>query len=222
MATPADLEDFAIGFSLAEGLIARAGDIESLEVAPSDLGVEVRMWLANAPAEALAARRRRLAGPVGCGLCGIESLEEAIRASPRVSEGLVVTPGDIHAATQSLGDSQPLGAVTRATHAAGWWSRSGGLWGAREDVGRHNALDKLAGARARAGDAPDDGILVLTSRVSVEMVQKAAVMGAQVIAAISAPTDLAVRTAQSCGLTLAAVVRDDGFEVLTAPNRIAS
>ena len=183
-------------------------------------GIEVRMWLAGEPSAALAARRRTLAGPTGCGLCGIDSLAEATRPPPAVGRGMTIAPTAIHEAFAALSQAQRLGAATRAAHAAGWWVEGEGLVALREDVGRHNALDKLVGALARGGGPRGDGLLVLTSRVSVEMIQKAAVLGAQVVAAISAPTTLAVRTAQACGLTLVAVARDDGFEVFTGHERI--
>jgi FdhD protein len=221
MATPADLEDFAVGFSLAEGVIAVADEIRSLDVVETELGIEARMWLAPHRAHAQAARRRRIAGPTGCGLCGVDSLREAVRPPPPVGQGLQVAPGEIHAALHALSGAQRLGAATRAVHAAGWWRLGEGLGPVREDVGRHNALDKLIGALARAGDHDRRGLLLLTSRVSVEMVQKAAVLGAQVLVAVSAPTALAVRMAEACGLTLVAVARDDGFEVFTGRERIS-
>ena len=220
MATPRDLEDFGVGFSLTEGLVGSAGEIVDLEIARSDLGIEVRMWLARTSAAALAQRRRRLAGPTGCGVCGLDSLEAAVRPPPTVTDEFRIRAQDVQAAMAAIEPVQALGAATHAVHAAAWWTTSGGLWAIREDVGRHNALDKLAGARARAPSQP--GVLVLTSRVSVEMVQKAAAMGAEVVAAISAPTLLAVRTADRCGVTLAAVVRDDGFEVFSHPHRITA
>jgi FdhD protein len=220
LATPADLEDFAVGFALTEGLVAHAGEITGLDIVETELGFEARAWLAPGRAAANAARRRWLAGPTGCGLCGIESLEAALPSVRRVSEGLRVGADQVYAALEGVGAGQALGAATRAAHAAGWWRPDTGLSIVREDVGRHNALDKLAGALARSGEPAGDGILVLTSRVSVEMVQKAAAIGAQVVVAVSAPTALAVRTAQACGLTLAAVARADGFEVFTHSERI--
>ncbi|HZZ30550.1 MAG TPA: formate dehydrogenase accessory sulfurtransferase FdhD [Phenylobacterium sp.] len=221
MATPSDLEDFALGFSLTEGIVADLAEIESLEVVETELGIEVRMWLARPRSEMLAGRRRYLAGPTGCGLCGIDSLGEAMRASPRAGEGLHISPAEISAALEALPDRQVLGAATRAVHAAGWWALSGGFACLREDVGRHNALDKLVGALA-AGDGPrPDGALFLTSRISVEMVQKAAVLGAQVLVAVSAPTALAIRTAEQAAITLVGVARRDGFEVFTRPDRIS-
>jgi FdhD protein len=220
MATPADLEDFGVGFSLTEGIVAAPDEVTGLEVALADQGIEVRMWLRQPAAATLAERRRTLAGPTGCGLCGIDSLAEAARPPRRVPQGFAVSPAAIHAAMAALTPAQALGAATRAAHAAAWWTPAAGLVALREDVGRHNALDKLAGALARAGIRAEGGLLLLTSRVSVEMVQKAAVMGVQVLVAVSAPTALAVRTAEAAGMTLVAVARDDGFEVFAGAERI--
>ena len=220
MATPADLEDFGIGFSLTEGLVRSPDEITALEVVPAEGGIEVRMWLRQPASAALAARRRTLAGPTGCGLCGIDSLAEAVRTPPPVPAGFTVSPATIHRALAELEPAQALGSTTRAAHAAAWWAD--GIVALREDVGRHNALDKLAGAMARAGTKAEGGLLLLTSRVSVEMVQKAAVMGVQVLVAVSAPTALAVRTAQAAGMTLVAVAREDAFEVFTGAVRITS
>ena len=219
MATPADLEDFAIGFSLTEGIAGALADIRDVEVVEQPLGVEVRLWLAPGHAARLAARRRRLAGATGCGLCGVDSLEEAVRAPPAIpASDFRVAAADLLAAMEDLTLSQALGQATRALHAAALW-RPGQELAVREDVGRHNALDKLVGALARHSGSRQ-GVLLLTSRVSVEMVQKAAVLAAPVLCAVSAPTALAVRTAQACGLTLVAVTRADGFEVFTHPERI--
>ena len=220
MATPADLEDFAIGFSLSEGIVTSPRDIEDLEIVGSDEGIELRMTIAADRDAAYAARRRFLAGATGCGLCGIESLAEAMRSPRPVKDAAVFSAMHIAQAVNSLADNQNLNRQTRAVHAASFWEPNAGVVTVREDVGRHNALDKLGGALARVGRAASHGIVVLTSRVSVELIQKAAMMGAPVVAAVSAPTGLAVRMADTAGITLVAIARDDGFEVFTHPARI--
>lgn len=220
MGTPQDLEDFAFGFSLTEGIVSAADEIESLEVIENAVGIELRMWLGASRQAALSARRRRLAGPTGCGLCGIESLDEACRAPPFVSGAQRFTPREVMRAIDLLSTSQPLNREARAMHATGFFEPAAGLVALREDVGRHNALDKLGGALSRGSVEGARGMVLLTSRVSVEMVQKTAFIGAPVIVAISAPTALAVRTAQEAGITLAAIARGDGFEVFTHPHRI--
>lgn len=216
LATPADLDDLALGFALTEGLIAHAADAD-VEVVPHADGIEARLSLPDSGA--LVARRRTITGPSGCGLCGIESLAAALRP-PRVvaAPGPRPTPVEIIAAIGALGEAQPLGRRTRAVHGAALWRRGEPLI-VREDVGRHNALDKLAGAVA--GVSTVKAMLLLTSRVSVEMVQKASVLGTPIIVAVSAPTRLAVATAAASGLTLIAVARADGFEVFTGAERVA-
>lgn len=225
MATPVDLADFATGFALAEGIVPDAGALESLEVLPAaalggGAGFEVRMWIGEAAMERLRARRRALAGPSGCGLCGLESLDAALPAIAPVTARATFSVAQVMAAVAGLQPAQRLGQATRAAHAAGFWRPGSGLVALREDVGRHNALDKLAGALARAGEDAGDGIVVLTSRVSIELVQKAARLGAPVLAAVSAPTALAVQAAQAAGLTLAGIVRADGCEIFTHPARL--
>ena len=220
MATPADLEDFGIGFTLTEGIVENVSDIESIELIPSELGIEVRMWLDGDRAASLAARRRAMSGPVGCGLCGIESLEQARRAPLRVASDVTFGARDLLAAMQALAPLQILNQQTRSVHAAAFWHPSTGIGPVREDVGRHNALDKLAGAIVSEGISAFEGAVLLTSRVSVEMVQKAAMIGAPVIIAVSAPTTLAIQTAEEAGITLLAIARDDGYGVFTHPHRI--
>ncbi|MBF9194949.1 formate dehydrogenase accessory sulfurtransferase FdhD [Microvirga terrestris] len=220
MASPADLEDFGLGFSLSEGIIADPEGLTSMEIVEHDLGCEVRMWLQETCRGAYQSRRRAMAGPVGCGLCGVESLAEAVQTVPKVLGALQLPPSAIAAAMADLSNAQRLNREARAIHAAALWRPGQGLIAIREDVGRHNALDKLAGSLARAGESCFASMVLLTSRVSVEMVQKAARMGVPIIAAISAPTALAVRVADECGLTLVAVAREDSFEVFTHPKRI--
>ena len=220
MATPDHIEDFAYGFALTEGAIAAPGEVESFEIARHPGGIEARFWLAEARAAALADRRRRMAGPVGCGLCGIDSLDAALRKLPRVEAALSLTREEIAAAPQALTAHQPLHDRTRAIHAAGFLRPGQGIVLAREDIGRHNALDKLIGALLREGIDPATGAVVLTSRVSVEMVQKSAIAGTPVIIAASAPTALALAEADAAGLTLAAFVRDGRFELYAHPERV--
>jgi FdhD protein len=222
MGTPRDLEDFAIGFSLNEGIIQSLDDIESLDVVSLDEGIELRMWLVQSRADRLSERRRHIAGPTGCGICGIDSIAEAVRPAAIVAAGGSFSPQQVTAAIQSMPSLQAINVATRAVHAAAFWTGAAGIVALREDVGRHNALDKLAGALARQKVAAGDGMVLLTSRVSVEMVQKTAAMGAPLMVAVSAPTALAVRMADAAGITLAAIARADGFEVFTHPGRIAA
>jgi FdhD protein len=220
MATPQDLEDFAIGFSLSEGVISSPADMDSLDVVRLDDGIEVRMWLSKRKADRLKERRRYIAGPTGCGLCGIDSISEAVRPAAVVGSGRQFSSEHIMAAMRSVSSRQKLNIETRAVHAAAFWDVAGDILALREDVGRHNALDKLSGALARGCVAAGEGLILLTSRVSVEMVQKTAVIGAAVMVSVSAPTALAVRMAEAAGITLVAIARADGFEVFTHPRRI--
>jgi FdhD protein len=221
MGTPQNLQDFAIGFSLSEGIVRSPEEIFSFDIVELDDGIELRMWLASSQAELVNERRRHIAGPTGCGICGIESIAEAVRPAAVVAEGRVFSPHEIMAAMASMTVLQQINIQTRAVHAAAFWTPAHGLVALREDVGRHNALDKLAGALAQARVCASEGIVLLTSRVSVEMVQKTATIGAPLMVAVSAPTALAVRTADAAGITLAAIARADGFEVFTHPQRIA-
>ena len=220
MATPDDLQDFAVGFSLSERIVASADRIQSLDIIAHKEGIELQMWLDDADAAWLSECRRMLAGPTGCGLCGTDSLDQAIRPSEPVSSTARFTSDQVMAAVASVAPAQKLNRITRAVHGAAFWHPARGLVALREDVGRHNALDKLAGVLARARCDAAAGIVVLTSRVSIEMVQKAAVMRTGVLAAVSAPTALAVRAADEAGLTLIGVARADGFEVFTHGERV--
>jgi len=216
MATPADLTDFAYGFALTEG-IAQPHEIETIETVAHPRGIDVQVWLAG-PAEArLSQRRRTMAGPVGCGLCGIDSLDQALREMPPVPRSeFHITPAQVMQAIAALPAAQPLQDATRAVHAAGFWR--GSLLAVREDVGRHNALDKLAGHLIRQPAAT--GAILLTSRVSIDMVQKVAALAMPVLIAVSAPTAHAVALADACGITLIALARPDRFEAFTHTDRI--
>ncbi|OYW53866.1 MAG: sulfurtransferase FdhD [Rhodobacterales bacterium 12-65-15] len=217
MATPEDLVDFGYGFALTEG-IATPADILSVEVETLPKGRDVQLWLAPEAETRLQARRRTMTGPVGCGLCGIDSLDQALRDVPMVQpSGFRMTPTQVMQAVASLPAQQRLHDATRAVHCAAFWN--GRITHAREDVGRHNALDKLVGAMARTG-ASAQGAVVLTSRVSIDMVQKVAMLGAPMLIAVSAPTADAVALAESAGITLIALARPDRFEVFTHTDRI--
>ncbi|WP_372604904.1 formate dehydrogenase accessory sulfurtransferase FdhD [Actibacterium sp.] len=220
LATPADLLDFAAGFSLTEGIVTDLAQIDRMELAEHPNGLEVQLWLTD-PAEArLAERRRFMAGPVGCGLCGIDSLEQALRPLPALpADQTRLTETQITAAIPALRAAQPLHDLTHAVHAAGFL-HTGALDPVREDVGRHNALDKVIGVLARSGRDAAGGALVITSRVSVEMVQKAVLARAPVLIAASAPTARAVALAEAAGLTLVALARETGFQIFTHPQRI--
>ncbi len=223
MATPSDLEDFAVGFSLTEGIIAARSEISELEIVEHEKGLEARMWLTPQSGRKHVERRRRITGPTACGLCGVDSLEAAVPEPRRVGASATTTPEEIQKALAAMPPAQLLNVATRAVHAAAFWNAtSGTIAFLREDVGRHNALDKLVGAVATAGLDPAKGFLVLTSRVSVEMVQKAAALGVEIIVAVSAPTALALRVAETAGITLVAIARPDAFEIFTHPNRIAA
>ncbi|MBD3764309.1 MAG: formate dehydrogenase accessory sulfurtransferase FdhD, partial [Rhodobacterales bacterium] len=221
MATPADLEDFARGFALTEGL-AKPDQILSVEVAPAGPGIDLQLWLAEPAAARLAARRRRMAGPVGCGLCGIETIEQALAEPPALPPGpLRLTPAQVMAAVAALPGGQALHDRTRAVHAAAFWA-GGRILATREDVGRHNALDKLAGWAVRQGAPVADGAVVMTSRVSIDLVQKVARLGAGVLIAVSAPTVAAVDLADRLGVTLICNARPDRFDLYSHSDRITT
>ncbi|MFV3129393.1 formate dehydrogenase accessory sulfurtransferase FdhD [Niveispirillum sp. KHB5.9] len=219
MASPVDLEDFAVGFSLTEGVIETPSEVEDLELVETELGWVARLWLTKRSRDVLSARRRRLTGPAGCGLCGVESLSEANKPARPVGEGASLTPLALAEGFDAMSQQQTLGRLTRAVHAAAFLAPDGTLT-VREDVGRHNALDKLIGALARQGIDASTGAILMTSRVSVELVQKAAMAGCALLAAVSAPSTLAVKLADDAGMTMVAVARSDGFEVFSHPHRI--
>ncbi len=221
MATPAELADLALGFSLTEGIIREAAEIQDIEVVPRFEGVELRIWLRPESGRAWKERRRRLVGPTGCYLCGIESLQEANRTCSPVERAIRLSPEQIGLAVDKLTASQVLNLETRATHAAGFFVPGNESMVVREDVGRHNALDKLAGGLASLNIAGCSGAVVLTSRISVEMVQKTAAIGAGIVVAVSTPTALAIRTAQASGITLVGIARGRDFEVFSHPAGIA-
>jgi len=221
MASPVDLVDFAVGFSLSEGIVDDVGQIAGPEILAHPKGVEARMWLAGDRADRLRQRRRAAMGPIGCGLCGIDSLDEALREIPPIrNNDLRVSAAELAAAPDALRACQPLHDLTHAVHAAGFLRPGQGILLAREDVGRHNALDKLIGAMARQGIDAACGVIVLTSRVSVEMVQKTVMAGAPVLVAVSAPTARACDLALASGLTLAARARAGGLDLYAHPDRV--
>jgi FdhD protein len=222
MATPCDLEDFARGFSLSERIVEKPSEIFDVEVEKSGQGYEVQLRIAGGRMAALHQQRRSLAGRTGCGLCGVESLDAAMRPVATVSAPQPVSAASIRRAMADLPAHQAINRVNGATHAAGWADASGALVAVREDVGRHNALDKLIGALAKQGEMAPGGFVVVTSRCSYEMVQKAAAAGASAIAAVSAPTSLAIDTAKTAGVSLAAFVRGDRLTVYALPERIVA
>ena len=221
MATPCDLEDLALGFSLSEALIGASAELSGIDVHNLVEGIELRLRVPPARAEALRRRRRNLVGRTGCGLCGAQVLEDALRQPARVGAGPCIDARVLAGALAQLHERQPLNVATGATHAAAWFEVAGTLVLLREDVGRHNALDKLVGALVRAGIDVNEGFLVVTSRASYEMVQKAATAGITLLAAISAPTALAIQLAVQAGVTLVGFARGDSHVVYAHPQRIA-
>jgi FdhD protein len=220
MATPADLEDFAIGFSLTEGMVRDASDIVGVSVVRYGRGIELQLEVPAEVAAAAGTRSRRLSGRTGCGICGTASVEEVLRDLPTVQSDAGVDPEAVTCAMRELAERQPLNVVTGAVHAAGWARLDGALTHVREDVGRHNALDKLVGAVVRTGAPAHEGFVVMTSRGSFELVQKAAILGVPLLATVSAPTALAVRVAHAVGLTLVGFARDERLTVYTHPGRV--
>lgn len=224
MASPHDLQDFATGFALTEGMIATPADITSFEMvavsAQGLAGFEARLWLRPGLSVRLVERKRSMIGPVGCGLCGVDSIEAALPEILPVGPGMMLPPEDVARAMAALSEGQILRRRTPAIHAAGFWD--GQEMVVREDVGRHNALDKLAGALARQGRDGSLGAIVMSSRLSVDLVQKAARIGAGIIIGASAPTELALAWAEAAGMTVIARARGRDFDLYTHPQRIAA
>lgn len=222
LATPADLEDHAVGFTLTEGLVAHPREIRGVEVSYGEEAAEVAITVAWERFSALLDRRRNLTGRTGCGLCGAETLEQAVREVKPVGSGARLSSTELHEAIAQLGRLQPINARTGSVHAAAWVLPGKGIQLVREDVGRHNALDKAIGALVRSGTDPAGGALLLTSRASFEMVQKSAAVGVAFVVAFSAPTALAVRLAERAGITLVAFAREHQHVVYAHPWRLES
>ncbi len=220
LATPADFEDFAVGFSLSEGLVGSADEIRSVEVTRGETATDVRISVSWERFSALLQRRRNLTGRTGCGLCGAETAEDAIREIPAVGAGVQISVAQLHAAIEQLGPRQLINARTGSVHAAAWVVPDQGIQLVREDVGRHNALDKAIGALVRSNTDLSTGFMLITSRASYEMVQKSATVGISLLAAFSAPTAFAVRLAQRSGLTLIAFARRNRHVVYANPHRL--
>ena len=213
MATPSDLEDFVAGFSLTEGIVRSVEEIRGIAVTPRQDGIVVGVELAPGRFREHLARRRNLSGRTSCGLCGVEALADLPTAEARAASAAPIAPAAIGVALGALERQQPLHRLTRSVHAAAWCDRDGAILAVREDVGRHNALDKLIGARLRAGHDANDGFVLVTSRASFEMVEKAAIFGAGTLVSISAPTSLAIERANALGLTLVCIARADSATV---------
>jgi FdhD protein len=211
LASPLDLEEFALGFSLSEGICASAKDFFEVEIAQSAAGITLQIKVSNEAFVKLKERRRNLTGRSGCGLCGVESLEQVLRPLSPCHPVQALSAASVRRALAELQARQPLNRLTGGAHAAAWCSPGGELRAVYEDVGRHNALDKLIGAMAKQQWNVRDGFVLMTSRASVELVQKAATVGVSALVAISAPTALAVRTARDCGMTLLAFARGEEF-----------
>lgn len=219
MCSPADFEDLAVGFTVTEE-IATAVEIARVEVARHSRGVELSIEIPFEAGERLSARARAISGRTGCGLCGVEAIDDAIRAPRAVSVASVVSQEALWRAGAALDAHQPLNRETHAIHAAAWATPDGELVVVREDVGRHNALDKTLGALLREGRDPSTGFLVLTSRASFELIQKAAVCGVPLVAAVSRPTGLAIRMAEDAGITLVGLLRGESANVYTHAERV--
>jgi len=221
MATPVDLEDFAVGFSITEGLIGGLEDLKAIRVVPRTGGIELAMTVAEEWFDRLATQRRNMAGRTGCGLCGAENIEQALRYPAPVAQEISVSHTALQRAVAELEAHQPMQAETGATHGAAWCSEDGGIVLLREDIGRHNALDKLIGSLFRGGFDPASGFVLVSSRASYEMVYKTATAGIELLMAVSAPTTLAVEFAERSGVTLVGFARPGRHNVYTFPERIS-
>lgn len=221
LTTPSDLEDLAVGFSLSEQIVAAPAEIRSVEAARRDDGeLEVRIGIDAERFSVLLRRQRNLTGRTGCGLCGAQTIEEAIRNPAAVTAGVAVAVSELHAALRDLQHRQRINAQTGSVHAAAWVVPGRGIEIVREDVGRHNALDKVIGAVVRANGDFAAGYFIVTSRASYEMVQKAAIVGGAFLAAVSAPTAFAIRLAEATGLTLVGFAREHQHVVYANPQRL--
>jgi FdhD protein len=220
LATPLNLEDFALGFSLTEEIIGHPSELQSVRVVQRSKGVEVRMSIPEARFEQLHGKGKNMTGRTGCGLCGATTLEQAVRQPRPVGKGIALDASLLSGAMSKMHDKQTLNQITGAVHAAAWLDAELGVTAVREDVGRHNALDKLIGSLAKAQCNFENGWLLVTSRASYEMVQKASSVGITLLAAISAPTALAIQLAEECGLTLVGFTRNENHVIYTHPHRL--
>jgi len=220
MGTPADLEDLAVGFSLTEEIVATPDDVERIDIVKASHGIELQIQIGAEDAERLEMRTRSLVARTSCGLCGIETIKDVLRVPEKVAHTLDISRSAMYLAGHELSKRQTLNNQTSTVHAAGWSNAFGEILIVREDVGRHNALDKVLGAMARSGVASNAGFIVVTSRASYEMVQKVAIRGVELIAAISRPTGLAIRFALDAGVTLVGLLRGTSANVYTGPQRI--
>jgi FdhD protein len=220
MASPTDLEDFALGFSLTEGIIHSKSELTDTEISPAGEGIEARIEISSRAFFHLKEHRRAMQGRTGCGLCGVESLDQALRELPKLNSDLTVQASAVHRALDALPVHQVLNRATHALHAAAFCTPDGAIVAVREDVGRHNAFDKLIGALAKADVDPGNGFAVITSRCSFEMAQKAISAGIPILAAVSAPTHLAIKLAESYDLTLLALARSDSMKLFAGERRL--
>jgi len=220
MCTPADLEDLAVGFSVTEGIVGAADDVRRVDVVRHSRGIELQIEIPAADADRVASRGRAISGRTGCGLCGVDAIDDVLREPRRVDSSFSLDVDALWRAAASLDERQPWNRETHAIHAAAWAEPSGALRVVREDVGRHNALDKVLGALARERIDASSGFLLVTSRASYELVLKAAVAGVALLAAVSRPTSLAIRLADDVGVTLVGLLRGRTANVYSHRERL--